>query len=93
MSRKRRTEDMLFEPASKRHDPSDDSPTPLSSHEDAPSTRTRLVCDETKPNYIGFPEIPHVSEHGHGNDICYECYRLHLDAEVDNKMWDQVSCP
>jgi hypothetical protein len=93
MSRKRRTEDMLFEPASKRHDPSSDGPTPLSSHDNTVPTRICLVCDETKPTYTGFPKIPHVSEHGHGNDVCYTCYRLHLDAEVDNKMWDQVSCP
>jgi hypothetical protein len=93
MSRKRRTEDMLFEPASKRHDPSSDSPAPLPSHDNTVPTRICLVCDETKPSYTGFPKVPHVSEHGHGNGVCYACYRLHLDAEVDNKMWDQVSCP
>jgi hypothetical protein len=94
MSRKRRHEDVTDEPASKRHahHPSNDSSASTASHEDALDTRTCLVCDETKP-VTSFPRIPHISSHGHGNDICYECYALHLEAEVDNKIWNQVSCP
>jgi hypothetical protein len=95
MSRKRRYDFALVEPASRRHAnyPSKDSSTStVSSHRDAADTRTCLVCDET--NLVTkFPRIPQVSSHGHGNDICYECYALHLEVEVDNKMWDQVSCP
>jgi hypothetical protein len=44
-----------------------------------------------------FPKQPHVhSQDGseqHSSDVCFKCYGQHIEAEVDSKGPDSVSCP
>ncbi|CAD0098981.1 unnamed protein product [Aureobasidium mustum] len=54
--------------------------------------RTCVVCDELKP-LSNFPTPFELSPHDHQHDICRECFSNHLEVEVDNKTWDQISCP
>jgi hypothetical protein len=61
-------------------------------YEDVVHTHTCLVCDETK-SLTGFPNVLHVSSHGHNNDVCSVCYARHLEIEVASKVWNQISCP
>jgi hypothetical protein len=41
-----------------------------------------------------FPE-PHAQSGGeqHGRDVCFDCYDEHIEAEIDNKGAELVSCP
>ncbi|THW86712.1 hypothetical protein D6D15_07189 [Aureobasidium pullulans] len=60
-----------------------------------PSTATPRMCEvcgEDKSTN-SFPNATQVSSHDHEHDVCHECFAMHLDVEVDSKMWDQVSCP
>ncbi|CAC9889926.1 unnamed protein product [Aureobasidium pullulans] len=58
----------------------------------AATPRMCEVCGEDK-SINSFPNATQVSSHDHQHDVCHECFAMHLDVEVDSKMWDQVSCP
>lgn len=55
-------------------------------------TRTCVVCDVDQYSF-GFPSSKRVASHGHGLNTCRACYRMHLENEINTKLWDQVSCP
>ncbi|KAG9600055.1 hypothetical protein KCU77_g3415, partial [Aureobasidium melanogenum] len=94
MSRKRLDTDWLLMSVSKRHTRAHNPyrRALLVSVEDTHERRTCLVCDESK-SLIRFPTPFQLPPHDHGHNICRECFANHLDVEVDNKMWDQISCP
>ncbi|THX95683.1 hypothetical protein D6D02_07434 [Aureobasidium pullulans] len=58
----------------------------------AAASRMCEVCGEDESTN-SFPNATQVSFHDHEHDVCHECFAMHLDVEVDSKMWDQVSCP
>ncbi|KAH0342780.1 hypothetical protein KCU81_g5473, partial [Aureobasidium melanogenum] len=94
MSRKQLDTDWLLKSVSNRH-PHSHAPhrravaVPV---EDTHERRTCLVCDESKL-LIRFPTPFQLPPHEHGYDICRECFANHLEVEIYNKMWDQISCP
>ncbi|TIA27546.1 hypothetical protein D6C79_10609 [Aureobasidium pullulans] len=99
MERKRQMDDNTpLEPPPKRR-----TSTPLGHNRivgpalpSAATPRMCEVCGEDKYTN-SFPNATQVSshdhEHDHEHDVCHECFAMHLDVEVDSKMWDQVSCP
>ncbi|THY30266.1 hypothetical protein D6D01_03279 [Aureobasidium pullulans] len=95
MERKRQMdENAPLEPPPKRR-----TSTPLGhnsivalDHSSAATPRMCEVCGEDKSTN-SFPNATQVSSHNHEHDVCHECFTMHLDVEVDSKMWDQVSCP
>ncbi|THV78512.1 hypothetical protein D6D29_07605 [Aureobasidium pullulans] len=56
------------------------------------SRRTCTVCDTNKGSNQ-FPSSTKVSSHDHGANVCRACYMIHIQVEIDSKMWDQVACP
>jgi hypothetical protein len=58
-----------------------------------PRHKECLVClNECARNR--FPK-PHTQSEGeqHGCDVCFDCYDEHIEAEIDNKGAELVSCP
>ncbi|THZ86004.1 hypothetical protein D6C84_02879 [Aureobasidium pullulans] len=95
MERKRQMDDNIpLEPPPKRR-----TSTPLGHNRivapalpSAATPRMCEVCGEDK-SINSFPNATQVSSHDHEYDVCHECFTMHLDVEVDSKMWDQISCP
>lgn len=56
------------------------------------SRRTCTVCDTNKGSNQ-FPSSTKVSSHDHEANVCRACYMVHIQVEIDSKMWDQVACP
>ncbi|THX55694.1 hypothetical protein D6D06_04768 [Aureobasidium pullulans] len=56
------------------------------------SRRTCTVCDTNKGSNQ-FPSLTKVSSHDHEANVCRACYMVHIQVEIDSKMWDQVACP
>ncbi|TIA23431.1 hypothetical protein D6C80_00615 [Aureobasidium pullulans] len=56
------------------------------------SRRTCTVCDTIKGSNQ-FPSSTKASSHDHGANVCRACYMVHIQVEIDSKMWDQVACP
>lgn len=48
-------------------------------------------CNDVAVNR--FPKEPHPGARWvHGRSVCFDCWQLHLEAEVQAKSWDVVKC-
>jgi hypothetical protein len=65
---------------------------PPSVNNDAgPPHKECTVCLDTLSKSL-FPESLHA-EQQHDSDVCSSCYDEHIEAELDNKSPDLISCP
>ena len=56
------------------------------------SRKECLICtDEVVKNQ--YPKKPHAGHEQHTSDVCFKCYNQHIEAEIDQKGPDLVSCP
>lgn len=50
-----------------------------------------LCCIEVALNR--FPKAPHAGHEQHGRNVCFKCWEQHLQVELNNKEWNNISCP
>lgn len=69
--------------------------TPPPSRKKAAMSRKECSVCYDDVNKNRFPKLPHVQDDNnvHTSDVCFKCFKEHLEVEVKAKGSDAVSCP
>ncbi|KAK5134063.1 hypothetical protein LTR08_006953 [Meristemomyces frigidus] len=79
-------------PKKRAADVIDDTPHKRQKQKQQILVKECMICCEEIPAF-GFPEAPHYDGEKCASSVCFSCWELHLEIEVESKKWNDIKCP